>query len=164
MGSWRGLVGFEVATMRHAEELAPLLRQADVDECRDGPGWGPLEALQRSIEASRFAVALRFAGELGAVFGVAVDEEEPVLGHRRVGCAWFLTGRACDRHRIALVRTARAVVPALHAASGCIELRNWVDARYTGAVALARLLGFEVVRTAPYGVRQLPFHLVARRG
>lgn len=157
-------VTFEPGTEGHALELAPLLRRQDVEEVRDGWGHTPLEALVESVRLSERCVAMRLGGELGAMFGTTpVGDGAPLLGMRPLGCFWFLTGAACDRHKLALVRAAKRLVPLLHAASGCVELRNWMDARYTGALLLAQTVGFRVLLTEPHGPAGLPFHLVSRR-
>lgn len=153
-------VTLEFATVAHALELAPRLRPEDVAEL-EACGVTPEEGLRRSIEGSDVCVAARFGAELAYVFG-AKAYPTTTLGHR-VGCAWFLTGQACSAHPKALVRSAKALMPGLQAASGCAELRNWVDARYTGAVRLMERLGFQVLATAPFGPQGLPFCLVSRR-
>lgn len=159
------VVTFEPGTEASAHELAPLLRQQDVEEVMACSGHTGLEALLSSVRVSHHCVAMRFAGELGALFGLAEleDVEAPLVGMRPVGCLWFLTGQACERHKVSLVRAARRLVPLLHDVSGCLELRNWMDARYTGALILARLVGFRVLLTEPHGPAKLPFHLVSRR-
>lgn len=159
----RTSVAFETATVAHAHELAPLLRQQDVDEVLAGGHADGLEALVLSVECSSCALAVRFDGQLACLIGLAEPGHLTLLGTPAVGCLWFLTGTACDKFPLTLVRTAKQVVPGLHQASGYPELRNVLDARYTGALRLAQAVGFEILATVPYGPRGLPFHLVSRR-
>jgi hypothetical protein len=156
-------VTFERATEAHARELAPMLRPLDLAEVQACGRADALEALLRSVRLSAYTVGIRFDGVLAALFGVVAVDGETLLGLPAIGCLWFLTGTACDTHPIALVRVAKATVPALHRASGFRELRNYLDVRYRGALRLAQAVGFEVLTTVPHGPHGLPFHLVARR-
>lgn len=158
------IVKLEPATLVVADEMAPLLRQKDLDEIQASSGRSGLEALRFSIEASWLCVVARFHGEAGAIFGLAATTSpKTILGLSPFGLCWFLTARACDAHPLVLGRTAKRVIRRLHEISGCVEIGNWIDARYTEAVKLAEFCGFKIRATMAHGLEGLPFHFASRR-
>jgi hypothetical protein len=156
-------VVLERGTLAHARELAPLLRAADVAEVWASNRRTGLEALEQSVALSDVSVAMRINGEVASMFGVRAIYPLPALGWSPLGVVWFLTGRAWDTHPLPLVRAAKRLMPELQEVSGCLELRNWLDSRYAGALRLATALGFQRLDTAPLGPDAVPFHLMARR-
>lgn len=157
-------VTLERGTLEHAREFAPLLRAEDVAEVWASSRHTGLQALEYSISVADFAVAMRLDGAVASMFGVRVIEPSPsVIGLHPLGVVWFLTGQAWNVSPLALVRAAKRLMPELQAASGCLELRNWLDSRYVGAMRLAQALGFVRLATAPLGPDGVPFHLMTRR-
>jgi hypothetical protein len=136
--------------MRHADELAPNLREGDMLEGK-ALGLEPLTALRESLANSEVSWAFLLDGEVAALFGVL-----PVPHSPGCGWVWMLSGRACDKHKRAFLRAGREVVPALleHYSILC----NAIDARYTGALRWARWMGFTVRDAVPLGPHGLPFH------
>lgn len=155
-------VVLERGTLAHARELAPLLRAADVAEVWASNRCTGLQALEQSVAMSDVSVAMRINGEVASMFGVRAISPS-ALGLSPLGVVWFLTGRAWDARPLPLVRAAKRLMPELQEVSGCIELRNWLDSRYAGALRLAQALGFVGLDTAPMGPDAVPFHLMTRR-
>lgn len=143
------------ATLSDADALWPLLREQDADEAR-ALGMEPLEALRGSVNASEVAVAVRFNGELAAIFGVAPLREHTVLGRSSTATVWMVSSHACSRHPKAFLRTSRRVVDAL--LTRYERLVNVIDARYTGALRWAEWLGFHLGPAIPMGPHGLLFH------
>lgn len=144
----------------HAEQLAPLMRDADVAEIYASGGVSPLIALLSSLASSEVAYALLFDKEVAAMFGV-VPAGGTLLTPTDSGVAWALTGRAVAKHPKAYLRASRSVLPAL------LKVRpllfNIVDARYTGALRWAEWLGFDVRDALLLGPYAMPFHPIVRR-
>lgn len=157
----RPRVTFEPGTVQHAIALAQTLRAEDREEVA-AYGMMPLQCLAYSVQASDYCVAILLDGQVAALGGIKVGTGEGFL-EGPVGQAWMLTGEACDRWPKAFVKAARYVLPGLQKHAGCPEVRNWVDARYTGAIRLLETMGFEILAKQPYGPNQLPFVLVSRR-
>jgi hypothetical protein len=148
------------ATLEHADELAPLLRHGDAEEAR-ALGRDPLEALRSSVSRSHEAYAVFFEGEIAILCGTQ-PLQQTMLSAGRVGIAWFVTGRACDKHRKAFLRASRVIVDEMLRTYPC--LWNFIDARYTAALRWARWLGLEVLPAEPHGALGMPFHpFIARR-
>jgi hypothetical protein len=136
-----------------AEALAPLLREGDIAEGR-ALGLEPKAALVDSFAQSEDCWATLFDGEVAAMCGV-VPHRQTALGDAGTGLVWMLSGRACNVHPKAFLRTSRAVVDVL------LEryrlLSNVIDARYDGALRWARWLGCEVEAPRPFGPLGAPF-------
>jgi hypothetical protein len=123
------------ATLKHAVELAALMRPEDEAECLASGHETALDAVAASMERSSVCCALLLDGEVAALFGIV-----PAPGN--TACAWALTGRAVSRRPVTFGRVSRRVVGAFllqHEA-----LFNYVDARYTAAIRWLRWLGFMV--------------------
>ena len=150
-----GEVAIAEATEADALELAPQMRQADLEEVLAMGYADGLEALQASLAESQEAWAVRFDGELGGVFGVAS------VGIRQ-GVVWMLSGAVVDQHPKTFMRASRAAVQGL--------LLRWdllvtlVDARYLAALQWAECLGFTFGAPVPFGPRGLSFVPISLRG
>jgi hypothetical protein len=147
------------ATRAHALEMAANLREADAAEVL-ALGAEPAEGLLASVDVSDIALTALFDGEVACMAGVVRGKS---FLPDEVGLAWLLTAKPCAKHPRALVRVTKELMPWLQEESGCVELRNWVDARYTGALRLLERLGFVQGEARAMGPQGLPFILVSRR-
>lgn len=149
------------ATLADAEALAPKMRAEDAAEALASHSLTSLDAIRLSLDRSDVAYALELDGELAAVFGVEPGPTASVLSGPEFSFVWALTGTAVERHRKSFARASVAMLRTL-----LVEhpvLINFIDARYTRALAWARWLGAEVQPAITFGAAQLPFHPVIFR-
>lgn len=149
-----GRLDIRAAQRRHAEELAPRMREADRLECLASTGHDPLGALLLSLDLSRVACVALFDGEVGALFGVA-DGVQP-----QTGIVWMLTSDVVDEHWREFARRTRCELDVLN--TQWQHLYNFVDARHTKALRWARWAGFGIGPPVAFGVAGLPFHPIWR--
>lgn len=136
----------------HCEQLALVMRRADVDEVWAAGHVTPLAALRRSLAASRDAGAGFIDGQIACAFGVA---PATVLGAS--GCPWMLGSDLIEQHAVGFLRRSAVVVARWK--QDYDRLANFVDARNTRAIEWLRWLGFTIHPAAEYGEERLPFHL-----
>lgn len=152
------------ATLADAAALAPFLRPEDAAEVRASGNLSPLEALQQSLGLSSQAWAVRFDGEVVALFGLAPLEGQTWVGGSSLAVPWALTGRgvaATSRRRRAFWALSRRVFASF---ARRYTLVQYVDARYGAALRWAARLGFTVEPPRPFGHAGLPFcRIVYRR-
>src|SRR6185436_17370432 len=117
----------------------------------------PSHALFDGLADSEESYSVLYRGAVVAMFGVSVQRVGTLIGGGDVGMLWFLTGHGFELAAWHALPLARSVVAALLERYGVLVAS--IDARYAGAVRLARHLGFDVQRPQPFGVAGLPFHL-----
>jgi hypothetical protein len=156
-------IRFEPATLAHADMLAPLLRQADIDEVLASHGQSGAQVLRDGVAASKHAVAMFLGGEIAAIFGLVMTPQNrfAALGPD-VNCVWYLTGKAVCRHPIAFVKGGKRVLAVFRQLSPW--LYNWVDVRYVQSVRLFERLGFSMGPPTPRGLNGELFRLVLIQG
>ncbi len=138
------------ATLAHAHELAPLMREEDVAEVQAAAGFSPLEGLLESLAVSSISRTLLFDGKVAAIFGVA-----PMDALEGVGSVWMLTGEGISRNPFLFLRICRAQIQGL--------LEQWpvlvyaIDARYERAIRWAKWVGCEMSEATPYGIENRVF-------
>lgn len=134
-----------------AEDLAPRLRQADVDEVTAASGRPPLEVLQVSVSLSTHSWAVEINDELACLMGVT-----PVSILSGIGCPWLLGSDEVPRHAGAFIKQTLIYIPLMLDAYP--HLFNLVDARNTKAIRWLKRAGFNVMPPVPYGKSDMPFH------
>lgn len=140
-----------LATLAHAEDLAPRLRQADIDEIKASAGETPLEALVQSIASSPRSWAWLIDGRVAAIFGVAGHPFRP-----GVGTPWLLGAPEIEQHKVFFLRRCLFYIRQMLAAYPVLE--NYVDCRHTASVQWLSWCGFALCEVDPfYGVQRLPF-------
>lgn len=149
------LVSIVNATSKHAEQLAPLMRAADLDECLAAGYPDGRSALDRALLESTEAFAVLFDGEVAAMVGVDPLGLEATL-------VWVITGRAVDRAALSFIRTSRQLLR--YFLSKHRRLVNLVDARYQGALDWLECLGFAIGPVVPHPDTGLPFRLASIGG
>lgn len=139
------------ARPEHAAQLAPVMRPADLAECRAFGHADALAALEQALANSTESWVVFFDDEIAAMVGV--DD----LGYD-VALVWALTGRAVDRARLTFMRTSRDLVEILLQTR--LVLWNYVDARYQAALDWLECLGFNIGPVKPHSVTGEPAVLV----
>lgn len=134
-----------------AEELAPRLRQADLDEIAAVSGRPPQQALEASVAMSTSSWAVEIDDELACLMGVT-----PVSILGGIGCPWLLGSDAVARHAGAFIKQTLIYIPLMLEAYP--HLFNFVDARNTKAIRWLKRAGFNVMSPMPYGRANMPFH------
>jgi len=140
-----------LATLRHAEDLAPRMRKADIDEVRASSGETPLEALIQSIAMSPMSWAWKVDGRVIAIFGVAPHPNSPA-----VGIPWLLGCPEVEQQKIHFLRQCRGYLKQMLDAFPV--LTNYVDCRHTASIQWLSWCGFALCEVEPfYGAQRLPF-------
>lgn len=141
------------ATIEDAKELAPRLRQEDVDEILAGSGASALDALTEGVRRSVYSRSASVDGRVIAMWGVAPTDADPKLG-----IAWLLGSPDLSRHRRPFLRHARHELAAMLIVRPV--LINFVDGRYAAALRWVTWLGFEVGEPRPLRPNGIPFHCI----
>ena len=139
------------ATRDDCVALAPVMREADVQELRASVGSYPLTALIDGLAQSAECWAVRFDGELACIWGVS---PAVTLGIR-VGCIWMLTGEAVEHHKAAFWSECCRVLPELFERYDVLV--NAIDVRHTRAIKWGKRLGFQFQPPKPWGVEGRDF-------
>lgn len=133
------------------DEIAAMVRQADIEEITGALGIPIREALLQGITDSLKVSKIVAAGEVVAVFGDAVHS---VLG--RIGVPWLISTTAIERQPRAFLRVCAGEVADMLTRHDV--LFNYVDARNTAAIRWLKWLGFQFDDPEPYGPNGMPFH------
>lgn len=140
-----------LATLEHAEALAPRLRKGDIDEVKAASGETPESALVMSIAYSPRSWAWLVDGEVVAIFGVA---QHPFKPH--TGTPWLLASPEIERQKIFFLRTCGVYIDEMLDLFPVLE--NFVDCRNTASIQWLAWLGFAMAELIPFfGVQRLPF-------
>jgi hypothetical protein len=141
----------ETSVPGDAEELAPRLRQNDVDELRFYEGQSPHEALLASFNNAKICLSLKDReGRMAAMFGVGWT------GNPRVGRVWLLSSEYLyEIGRPFLLECPKYIDMFM---AGHDVLYNHVHDRNQASIEWLTWLGFEVTATFPeYGEHKQPF-------
>lgn len=146
-----------LATLEHAADLAPRMREADRLEAMAAHGRSPLMCTRFSVMLSWEAWTGIVGNDVVCMFGVA-----PLAMAGGVGCPWLLGSDAVERHGMAFARRNKPMV------KGWLNtfpiLRNHVDARHLVAIRWLHWIGFDIrIPAEPFGPKGLPFHAFEMR-
>lgn len=139
------------AELFHAEQMAPNMRKADVDEIWASNRDTPLEALVRGVKASSKCWSVIYDDQVALMGGVA-----PGTILDRTGIPWALGTPLVEEFQFTFLRHSKEYV--IEAASGYDTLVNYVDQRNTISIRWLKWLGFSIEQASPMGVFQIPFH------
>lgn len=139
------------ADLMHIEEIAPRLRQADIDEMWSAYRHQPLDGLTRSLEISSEVWAGSVNSELVCLFGIG-----PICLMTGRGTPWFVATDAITRYQFTFLTYCAPIVD--YMLDVFPHLENQVDARNKVAIRWLKWLGFEIHDPQPFGFDQLPFH------
>lgn len=140
-----------LATLEHAEALAPRLRPADVNEVKAASGDTPESALVMSIAYSPKSWAWLVDGEVVAIFGVAMHPYKPMTG-----IPWLLASPDLEKQKIFFLRTCGVYIDEMLDVFPVLE--NYVDCRNTASIQWLAWCGFAMAEVVPFfGAQRLPF-------
>lgn len=134
-----------------AEELAPRLRQADLDEIEAAGYPDPFKALRESAACSTHAWTVEVDDEVAVMFGVV-----PVSMVGGVGCPWMLGSDAVVRNAGAFIKRSLVYIPIMLEAYP--HLFNVVDVRNTKAIRWLKRAGFTLLDPISHGPYNMQFH------
>lgn len=139
------------AAASDAYELAPHLRQRDVEEIRAGTGLEPLPALLRSFNDSTLAWTAFDEDGPFAIFGVGPLDTD-------TGSPWLLgADRLTRKHRMYFLQNSRPYITQMHDLFPL--LLNYVDARHTDSLVYLKRVGFTISKLIPeWGFERRPFY------
>lgn len=141
------------ATFAHADQMAPLLRPADVAEINIMFGADPAEMLRHGIEQSSHAYAAIEGGVPFAIGGIV-----PVNLMAGTGAPWMLGTPGVGRNPRWFLKTSRESLAA--AFETYVALENLCDARYAASIRWLRWLGFTIGAPVLHGDHSfLPFSM-----
>jgi hypothetical protein len=138
------------ATLAHAKDLGPRLRQADRDEVEAGSGMPAEDVLVLAVAHAKQAHAWVLNGKLIAISGISGS-----LVDQAVGVIWMLASDEVDQFPRVLVKGQRQYVRDL--LRGHDMLLNFVDNRNIKAQRWLRWLGFQIGEPRPFGAAGLLF-------
>lgn len=139
------------ATEEDAIDLAPRIRQADLDEVAAVFVGSVEDALLESINSSPDPKAGVINGVVECLFGVGTSSLLSVKGS-----PWMLASGNLKNHAKPFLRESREYINSLKA--DYIEMSNFVDARNSDAIRWLQWLGFEIYEPKPYGPKDFMFH------
>jgi len=139
------------AKARHAVDMAPRMRQVDVDEAWAAAHYKPLKALMVSCLVSRDPMAFLADGKTMWMFGVG--QRSPFSS---IGRPWMLAADGLEGHSRVFLRMSVNYVKEI--VTWYDRLENHVDARNKNTVKWLKWLGYVVEEPEPFGAEGLPFH------
>lgn len=136
-----------------AEKLAPILRQADIQEIQAATGEPPLIALKNGISWSDSCYSIVDDDDKPlAIFGTVPDPESTDTGR-----IWFLGSDELTKYSFLFLRNSRSWVEKLHRRYNI--LWNYIDARNEVHIRWLKWCGFSFIRRIEkYGVEERPFY------
>ena len=165
----------ETATREHCRQLAPRMKEADIQEVRRASGLTPLEALETSLDLSREANAfiLRPSGlkpkgpprvalkpKVVAISGVAPHPKEGSVGTVTCGIVWALTASLSGWEKT-FWKTSQELI--LEYEKKFLLLMNFCDVDNKETIRYLKRLGFVFIRRVEeFGVEKRPFYQFVR--
>lgn len=135
--------------------VAPRMRQEDINEVKAASGLGPLEGLQRGIEASAECYTIWVGDNPIGIFGVVPT------GNESIGCVWMLGTDIIKEHQIEFLR--KSIEWRDEFQNTYSVLFNNIDARNTLHIKWLQWLGFTFINQFPeYGAELRPFYQFVR--
>jgi hypothetical protein len=139
------------ATIEHARDMAPRMRQMEVDEIMSSHGMKPLECLSVGVSDSVLSWAWIIDGRVGCMFGITR------LNMLDNDCyAWLLSSDLVDKYPRLFARRCKELLPELLFYNG--KLIGHVDSRYDLSIRWLKWMGAKIDDAEPFGVQGLPFH------
>lgn len=133
-----------------ADEIAKIVRQADIDEITGALGIEMVNGLRVCFGGSCKASKIVVGDKIVAVFGDAIHD-------RDTGVPWLISTIHVEKRAKQFLRVCKPEVHEMltrHA-----QLVNFVDARNTQAIRWLKWLGFEFgEETVPYGPKGYAFY------
>lgn len=138
------------ATIKHAKQMAPRLRDSDIEEIWAAGMLLPEQALRSGVACSTHCWTGTVDGEPACMFGVV-----PASMMSGIGVPWMLGTDLVEEHATAFLRRNKRYVK--HMLTAYNHLVNYVDDRNVKAIAWLKWLGFTMSEPQPFGALGLPF-------
>ncbi|QBE66837.1 hypothetical protein [Pseudoduganella lutea] len=142
-----------LATRKDTFELAPRLRQEDVEEVFHSSGMPPELALRFSLAVSNIAYAVVWRGQVIALFGIAGQLTWGEEG--ATGFPWMLASEELPLIRKSFLRECRGYVEGWLEAHDELEGYAWAENQVH--IQWLRWLGFTIDPPVPFGINDQPF-------
>lgn len=132
-----------------ADEIAAIVRQADVDEITEALGIPMPHALRMCFGGSLKASKIVIGGKIVAVFGDCTHDRE-------IGVPWLISTIHVEKRAKSFLQVCKPEVREMLTRHP--TLMNYVDQRNTQAVRWLKWLGFRFGEAVPYGPKGFPFY------
>jgi len=146
-----------VSKSEDAHELAPKVRQEDLDEIKASHNALPLQALtypfQQLNHKTYSIIGTEQEGVIG-MFGVVPSHSKDY------GVAWLLSSPELINHTIQFLRECPKWVTEM--GQDYKYLYNYVDVRNNVGNKWLKFLGFNLIETVNYGYEKKPFNLMIK--
>ena len=146
-----------VSKSEDAHELAPKVRQEDLDEIKASDNALPLQALtypfQQLNHKTYSIIGTEQEGVIG-MFGVVPSNKNDY------GVAWLLSSPELLNHTIQFLRECPKWVKEM--GQDYKYLYNYVDVRNNVGNKWLKFLGFNLIETVNYGYEKKPFNLMIK--
>jgi len=139
------------ARLDDVQEIAPQLRQVDIDEIAATSGNSPLASLTHGLNISDHCKIARADGKPLCMFGIG----RPTFMSDE-GVIWLLGTDLLVDHSIRFLRQCAEEVDII--AKDYRVIYNHCDARNTVTLKWLKWLGFTIENAVPYGIYGLAFH------
>jgi len=141
-----GKISIHLAREWDAEDMAPRMREADVEEVKAACGMSPLQALRYSLAACDKSFTVEIDHCPMAIFGLSVGSLLSETAY-----PWMLGARGFPGHHgKTLLRHSRAIIAIW--LEDFEKLENYVMASNHASVKYLAALGAAFAAPAPYGV------------
>lgn len=157
MQDWLRLFQIRPAQPGDGDRLAEQLRPADRAElAATHPGVAPKVCLEKFIEVSSVSLYVSYQDRPLLLAGIYRDPKliSPCI-------VWMLTGQEVNHHPVGFVKIVKFFLNQWQSYYG--ELFNYIDARYSAACKLAKLLGARVEDDGTYYRGKLFLKCIFRR-
>lgn len=138
-------------SVKEADEIAAIVRQADLDEISEALGIDMAHGLRQCFGGSLKASKIVVGGKVVAVFGDAVHDHQS-----GIGVPWLISTIHVDKCAKSFLKVCKPEVAEMLRRHR--QLVNFVDVRNTQAVRWLKWLGFQFHEAVPYGPKGFPFH------
>lgn len=139
------------ATLEHAADILPRVRQADIDEFYATARWDAEMTLNFAIKHSTHRWAGIVDGQVIAIFGASLGSM--ITG---TGIPWLISSNEVERYQMTFLRHSRPLLADMLKDYRLLE--NYADARNVAACRWLRWMGFKFDEAKPFGALGLPFH------
>lgn len=150
-------VRVEPAKPEHIALVLADVRQADIDELRDGWGKTPEQSMRVGLSVSTLAWMAWIDDKPFCLFGVG-----PVSILSGYGVPWLVGTNQIDQHARSFVKPCREYVQKMKEVFPRME--NHVDARNKKVIKWLEMIGFRMNEPKPFGPKRLPFHKFELKG
>jgi hypothetical protein len=145
------------ASMGDCLELAPKMRQSDIQEIWSSGRFTPTSGLVESLEVSgEQAYSLKLDDEVVGMFGVAPCKEEP-----SIGVVWLMGTDNMTTNKRGFYKVSQRYLKKFLKLYKTVF--NYVDERNTSSSKWLESLGFQNLHREPkFGVDKVPFNLYVK--